>query len=107
MFNNGKPYHGSDAVTGGKLQGATDGTDNFYFFCPKCPDKRIMRSLDYAEHQLEPENCYNATFRRKAKKGFTLAFHLRCEQCGHEDFVKISNMGWQGGTHGDALSRSG
>lgn len=30
-FNNGKPYHGSDAISGGGLTGATDGTDYFYF----------------------------------------------------------------------------
>ncbi len=35
-FNNGKPYHGSNAVEGGKLKGATD-TDYFYFFLSKMP----------------------------------------------------------------------
>ena len=107
MFNNGKPYHGSDAVENGKLQGATGETDYFYFFCPQCPDKHIMRILDYGVHQLEPQNPYNASFSRKAKKRFTLVFHVRCEECGHEDFVKISNTCWQGGTHADVLSRYG
>ena len=46
-FNNGKPYHGSDIVERGRLMGATVGSDYFYFFCPKCPDKYIMRILDH------------------------------------------------------------
>ncbi len=44
-FNNGKPYHGSNAVSHGKLRGATD-TDYFYFFCPKCAHRQIMRILE-------------------------------------------------------------
>ena len=103
-FNNGKPYHGSDAVKHGKLQGATDATDYFYFFCPKCPDKEIMRILEYGEYAKE-DNKYNAHCKRKAKYGFKLAFKLYCEKCGHSDFVKISNMGWQGGKRSEALSR--
>ncbi len=102
-FNNGKPYHGSSAATGGKLQGATD-TDYFYFFCPNCLDKRIMRILDYEVRVEQNENPYNKEFKKKAKKGFTLAFQLYCENCKHTDYVKISNMGWQGGTHAEALA---
>ena len=45
-FNNGEPYHKFDAVTGGRLEGATDAEDYFYFFCPKCPDREIMRILE-------------------------------------------------------------
>jgi len=103
-FNNGNPYHGSIAVEDGKLQGATD-TDYFYFFCPKCPDKRIMRILDYETRNQEDENPYNTEFKKKAKKGFTLALQLYCEKCKHMDFVKISNMGWQEGTHTEALAK--
>lgn len=105
-FNNGRPYHGSDAVKAGRLQGATD-TDYFYFFCPKCPDHQIMRVLDYGEHVREKDNPYNEDFKLKARCGFTLAFKLHCENCGHTDFVKISNLGWQVGTHADALKRVG
>ncbi len=105
-FNNGKPYHGSDAVKGGKLQGATD-TDYFYFFCPKCPDKQIMRILDYGLHASEDENPYNAKMKKKAKEGFTLVFKLYCENCKLMDFVKISNMGQQGGSYREVLARIG
>ena len=106
QFNNGKPYHGSPDVMSGKLQGATD-TDYFYFFCPKCPDKHIMRILDCEIEEHEKENPYNEEFTKKAKKAFTLAFQIYCEKCKHTDFVKISNIGLQGGTHKDALERTG
>lgn len=102
-FNNGKPYHGSTDVTGGKLRGATDATDYFYFFCPKCPSDEIMRVLEYDVHAEEPENRYNSECKSKAKNGFALAFKLHCEKCGHTDFVKVSNTGWQGGSHAAAL----
>lgn len=96
-FNNGKPYHGSAAIKGGKLTGATD-TDYFYFFCPKCPGQQIVRILDYGVHDQKDKNPYNDEFRMKAKSGFTLVFKIHCEKCGHTDFVKLSNMGLQGGT---------
>ena len=105
-FNNGKPYHGSSSVTHGKLEGATDAKDYFYFFCSKCPDRQMMRILEYGEHgQQPPENEYNELCKSKAKYGFTLVFKLHCENCGHSDFVKISNTGWQGGKHSEALKR--
>jgi len=104
-FNNGKPYNGSDEVKNGKLQGATDATDYFYFLCPKCPDKEIMRILEYGEHAKEYNNKYNTHCKSKAKYGFTLVFKLHCEKCGHSDFVKISNIGWQGSKHSEVLSR--
>ncbi|HAN93204.1 MAG TPA: hypothetical protein DCQ33_14160 [Nitrospira sp.] len=96
QFNQGKPYHGSSAVTQGKLQGATD-TDYFYFFCPNCDGKKIMRLLDYQVSQEQPDNPYNEQLKSKAMKGFTLAFKVHCEKCNLTDFVKISNLGWQGG----------
>ena len=105
-FNNGRPYHGSEAVKRGNLQGATD-TDYFYFFCPKCSDRRIMRILDYGVHQQLDDNPYNDSFTLKAKGGFVLAFKLHCEKCGHTDFVKISNMARQTGTCAEAIERVG
>jgi len=96
-FNNGKPYHGSDVVERGRLVGATVGSDYFYFFCPKCPDKYIMRILDHGLHDAEKENPYNEKLKVKAKEGFTLVFKIYCENCKHTDFVKLSNTGWQGG----------
>ncbi len=104
-FNGGKNYHGSSVVEEGRLRGATDNSDYFYFFCPKCPDDEIVRILEYGPHAEEPENPYNHQCKSKAKYGFTLAFKLHCEKCGHTDFVKDSNTGWQGGQHQEALSR--
>lgn len=104
-FNNGKPYHGSEEIQRGKLQGSTAETDYFYFFCPRCSDKRILRILDYGVHAEEAENPYNGQVTKRAKRGFTLAFHLYCEQCRFTDYVKISNTGWQGGTYTEVMSR--
>jgi len=103
-FNRGRPYHGSDKISRGRLEGATD-TDYFYFFCPNCPDLEIMRILEYGEHAKEPTNKYNDICKSKAEYGFTLVFKLHCEKCGCSDFVKISNMGWQGGKHSETLGR--
>ena len=105
-FNQGKPYHGSEAVTGGKLRGATD-SDYFYFFCPQCPGNEIMRLLDYEIRHEQPDNPYNAELSPKAANGFVIAFKLHCLKCGLTDFVKVSNAGWQGGTHADALRATG
>jgi len=102
-FNNGQPYHGSNAVSGGRLEGATGRTDYFFFFCPKCSDRYIMRILDYEVRRHLPENPMNPHVQRKAVQGFVLAFKLYCEQCKHEDFVKIDNIGVAGGHHRDAL----
>ncbi len=101
-FNKGKAYHGSESVMNGGLKGSTD-TNYFYFFCPKCPDQEIMRVLDYEVRAEHPENPYNTELSPKASKGFTLAFKVYCQKCKHTDFVKISNMGWQGGKHSEAL----
>lgn len=104
-FNNSKPYHGSETITCGKLKGATGETDYFYFFCPKCPNDEIVRILEYGVHAEEPENPYNELCKSKAKYGFTLVFKLHCDKCGHTDFVKISNTGWQGGNHASILAK--
>ncbi len=41
------PPHGTEAVQSGRLRGATDATDYFYFFCPTCPGDHLLRILDY------------------------------------------------------------
>lgn len=104
-FNDGKAFSCSDAIKGGKLQGATD-TDYFYFFCPTCSDKQLMRILDY-DVQVEHAETPYPDLRPKAAKGFVLAFKLHCPKCGLTDFTKIGNLRWQKGTHDEALKISG
>lgn len=94
-FNGGGAYHGSEAVTGGRLTGMTD-TDYFYFFCPCCADRQVMRVLDYDVRREGPVVAYPDEQPRQARD-FTLAFKLHCPNCKLTDFVKISNTGWQGG----------
>jgi hypothetical protein len=87
-FNRGKAYHGSEAVSGGKLKGRTGTTDYFFFLCPKCPDQQVMRVLEY-EFRKGIE-----TYREETKTPaelFNLAFHLCCPSCQFEDFIKIDN----------------
>ncbi|MBU1180319.1 hypothetical protein KJ885_05225 [Patescibacteria group bacterium] len=91
-FNNGKPYHGSDKVKGGKLKGATD-TDYFYFFCPKCPDQEIMETLEWGDHRLNGDGVPSTN------REFTIVFKLHCKKCKLTDFVKIGNGGWKGGQY--------
>ncbi len=100
-----KPPHGTDNVMEGRLRGATDVTEYFYFFCPKCPDDRLLRILDCCFTKDEKGNKYNDTYKRKAVRSFIIAFDVTCEECGFRDCVKVSNIGWQGGTHSNALQR--
>jgi hypothetical protein len=58
-FNMGMSYHGSDNVSEGKLKGETCLTDYFYFLCPKCEGKQIMRVLEYEVRESTQENRYN------------------------------------------------
>lgn len=96
-FNKGRAYHGSSNVTDGKLKGETCLTDYFYFLCPQCEGKQILRILEYEVRVQKKENEYNEFFKTKATEGFTLAFHLHCEACGFVDFTKVSNIGLQQG----------
>ena len=93
-FNGGKAYHGI-ATTDGRLTGATD-TDYFYFFCPACGGRHVMRVLDYEVRQQGPVAQYPDE-RPAQAKDFILAFKLYCPKCKLTDFVKIGNVGWQGG----------
>ena len=100
-----KPSHGSELVQGGNLKGATDLTDYFYFFCPRCPDSHIMRVLDYEVVKEEKGHRHNDQCKSTASRTFTLKFELFCEQCRLRDYAKLSNDGWQGGSHMKATSR--
>ena len=100
-FNNGKPFHGSEDISNGKLTGTTD-TDYFYFFCPKCGDTHILQILDFGIVKEGPVE-YAKEHRSKAKKDFIIAFKLYCPKCKLLDFVKVSNIGWQGGKLKDSL----
>jgi len=105
-FNDGKPYHGSSAVAHGQLQGATAESDNFYFFCPDCSDKNILRILGYeVQGPGTPTPPCIDQVTEKAKRVFTLVFQLHCEQCKFTDFMKISNTGWQIGKYADIIKR--
>ena len=94
-FNGGRPYHGSDKVSEGRLRGQTD-TDYFYFLCPQCADNKIMQILEFDVVKDGPVE-YSPDTRPKAKRDFIIAFKLWCYRCHLTDFVKISNIGWQGG----------
>lgn len=90
-FNHGKAYHGSDAVTRGKLIGKTGLTDYFFFLCPKCSGGQIMRIL---EHECESREVTQSAKRQEKKtpmEYFNIAFHLYCPNCQFEDFIKIGN----------------
>jgi predicted RNA-binding Zn-ribbon protein involved in translation (DUF1610 family) len=100
-----KHTHGSEAVQEGRVRGATDRTDYFYFFCPDCADDRLLRVLDYQVTRDDKGNDYNDSSRFKAARSFVIAFEIACEQCGFRDRVKLSSIGWQGGTHSEALRR--
>ena len=76
-FNNGKPFHGSEAVENGKLQGRTE-TQYFYLLCPVCNNGKTLQISEYMEETKEPQN-----------HGFTLAFHLKCSECKFDDFIKV------------------
>jgi hypothetical protein len=102
QFNNGRPFHGSEEVMGGKLKGSTD-TDYFYFFCPKCGDTNVLQVLDYRVIREGPVEQHMQN-RPKAKKDFTIAFELWCQKCELHDFVKISNIGWAEGQLKDSWS---
>ncbi|MDO8844611.1 hypothetical protein [Methylicorpusculum sp.] len=97
--------HGSESVKNGKLKGATDSTDYFYFFCPKCQGSEILRLLDYKVREEQESNPYDECkeIKSKSAKGFTLQIKLKCEVCKHSDTVKISNMGLQRGDHSKIL----
>jgi hypothetical protein len=94
-FNKGKPFHGSDEVTEGRLTGATD-TDYFYFHCPKCPSGTGLQISDYTVVSDGPPE-YAKEDRPGAQRDFIIAFELRCQACKFHDFVKVANIGWQGG----------
>ncbi len=95
-FNSGKPYHSSDAITDGKLTGSTD-TDRFYFLCPKCDDRHVMRILDHMYHEVPSQVSAYPNERPKQVEDFVLVFKIYCPACQITDFVKIGNTGWQGG----------
>lgn len=94
-FNKGRPFHGSNKISNGKLTGMTD-TDYFYFFCPRCADTHILQILDYTfikDGSVE----YAKEDRPKTNRDFIIAFELYCPKCKLHDFVKLSNIGGQGG----------
>lgn len=95
MLNNAQSYHGSQKVTGGRLTGTTD-TDYFYFFCPDCGNRQVMRILDYGLH-FEEGGAGQYPEEPKQPQTFVIALKLYCPACKLTDHVKIGNTGWQGG----------
>lgn len=88
-FNRGKAYHGSSAVTGGKLGGRTGRGDYFFFLCPKCPGEQVMRVLEYEFRKAAPP--VERDEKKQPSEYFNLAFHVYCAACQFEDFIKIDN----------------
>lgn len=89
-FNGGNAYHGSEAVSGGKLRGLTGQTDYFLFLCPVCKDSQVMRILEYEFRKPAPTQ--DRKERKSPKEYFNLAFHMYCPNCQFEDFIKIDNV---------------
>lgn len=78
-FNNGKPFHGSENISNGRLTGTTD-TDYFYFFCPKRGNTHVLQILDFSIVNEGPVE-YAKEGRPKVKKDFTIAFEPYCSKC--------------------------
>jgi len=95
-FNDGRPYHGSEAVQNGRLTGTTD-TDHFYFFCPRCDGRHIMRVMNYEVREERMGGTTYANEEPRSEWDFILALKLHCSKCTLTDFIKIGNLGWQGG----------
>lgn len=95
-FNSGHPYAGSEEVRRGRLRGMTDGSDHFFFLCPRCADNTILQILDFALKRDEPA-AYDLVHRPKANRDFKIAMKVHCLKCRLVDFVEISNDAWQGG----------
>ena len=89
-------WYGSDAVSGGQLTGTTD-TDQFYFFCPQCADRHVMRILNHRYHEGPSPLAAYPDERPKQANDFTLVFELYCPECKLTDYVKLGNIGRQGG----------
>jgi predicted RNA-binding Zn-ribbon protein involved in translation (DUF1610 family) len=96
-------FNGSKAIADGRLVGTTD-TDYFYFFCPQCGDRHVMRVLDYDVRHEGPVQAYPDVSPQQVRD-FILVFKLYCPNCKLTDFVKIGNTGWQGGRLPEEASR--
>ncbi len=95
-FNGGQPYAASSEVKRGKLRGMTDGSEHFFFLCPRCADNTLLQISDFAVVRDGPPT-YDLEDRPKAKRDFKLAIKVHCLKCRLVDFVEISNDAWQGG----------
>jgi len=95
-FNDGRPYAGSEEVRRGRLRGMTDGSEHFFFLCPRCADNTMLQILDFAVKRDDPAT-YDLEHRPKAKRDFKIAMKIHCLKCKLVDFVEISNDAWQGG----------
>lgn len=104
-FNSGKPFNGSSHVKNGKLRGATGTDDQLYLFCPKCPGSEIVRIIDYGVQPQKVGSEHNQDCKSEVAQGFTLALKIYCEKCDHQDFVTLSNLGWQQGCHAEMIKR--
>ena len=88
-FNGGKPYHGTSAISNGKLTGKTGTTDYFFFLCPRCDNGNVMRVLEYENRSTIP--IIDRGEKKRPTMSINLALHLHCTVCSFEDFVKIDN----------------
>ncbi len=56
-----------------------------------------MRILEYGVHHEGPGGEQYPDERPRQAQDFILVFKLFCPKCKLTDFVKVGNVGWQGG----------
>src|SRR5215468_3888459 len=61
------------------------------------PARFKLTARKRAEFEQAKHRGYPQQIRPRVKRDFVIAFQLYCPECRLVDFVKVSNLGWQGG----------